>query len=271
MVSAALALVGSLSFLPAQAKVPFTTVPFPTGTAQTVHIVDWDASKFPTVNPKTGQSPLTNSDLVELSKGGLAADAIVHMLEERGCACDVSARALVRLKKSGVSGDVIAAASLQALPPNKTLDLVVTVDFALKDGVSSPKDVLYFFIDDVEYTRSFVVSASELMTRPFSSEQIVDKSDLLLDKVVRRVRFQGSVPLRSPGTHTLLVALSRNPGLSHPSELSRDEREQARVHTFSYPSSSIRRECRLQVGIDRDVVLDDKLTLKGSRFECEWD
>jgi hypothetical protein len=267
----ALALTGLASLLATAPRVPTTTVPFPTGSTQTIHIVDWTGSNFPTTHPKTGQPPLSNADLVEMSQGGLGKDAIVHMIEERGCACDVSARALVRLKKAGVHDDVIAAASLQALPPNKAIDITVTVDFGLKDGIRKTQDSLYFFVDDVEFTRSFVVSTDELVTRRYPTEDLVDKSDPLLERVVRRVRFKGSVPLRSPGTHSLLVALSRNPSLSHPSELSTAERDAARVHTFTYPDASVRRDCRLHVAIDRDQVLDNRLLLRGSGFECEWD
>lgn len=266
MTPAAFLIMASLASSP----VPSTIVPFPTGTTQTIHIVDWDSSKFPVQNPRTAQPPLTNQDLMELSHAGMEPARIVSMLEERRCSCDVSARGLVRLKKAGVSEEIISAASLHALAPNKNLELDVNIDIAVKGGVS-PKDFVYFFVDDVEYTRAFVVSVADLMARRYASEQLIDRSDVLLEKAVRRVHFRGAVPLRSPGTHTLLVAMSRRPAVAHPAELSPAEMERARIHTFEYPSSSVQRECRLQVGVERDEMLEDRLALRGSRFECEWD
>jgi hypothetical protein len=123
----------------------------------------------------------------------------------------------------------------------------------------------------VEYTRSFVLTASELVARTRGAEVMTDRSDLLLDKSIYRVHFRGSVPLKSPGTHTLTIALSRRAAVAHPSELDSAEVDQARIHTFEYPKASLKRECNLHVGLERDAVLPDRILLRGSRFECEWD
>ena len=72
------------------------------------------------------------------------------------------------------------------------------------------------------------------------------------------------------GKHTVLVASSGNPTLTHPSQLSELERSKAQTYTLEYPRASLENLCRLTAGYRRDPVLADRWRFQGSRFECEW-
>jgi hypothetical protein len=191
------------------------------------------------------------------------------MLEERRCACDASADGLVRLKEAGVPAEVLAAVSTHALAPNRALTLELTLDFT-GESQTAREGFLYFFVDDGELTRVFSANLPELLGRRNAHELTVDKSDILQARSVRRIRLAGDVPLKTYGRHTVLVAASASPVLTHPSQLTATERTRAQTYTFDYPRASLQSLCRLTAGWRRDAALVDKWRFVGSRFECEW-
>lgn len=246
---------------------PFT---FPKGRSQTINIVKWDSNQLPKIYERSDQLPLTNDELVKLSQAGFDSDELVKMVQERRCACDASADGLIRLKKAGVPKAVISAVSLHSLKPNRSLSLWVTLDFA-GESQSSRENFLYFFVDDGPLTRVFTANLNELLRRKYRHETMVDKSDILLAKTVRRVQLAGEIPLKKYGEHTVMVVSSASPSLTHPSQLSERERETAQVYTFDYPRSSLQSLCQLSAGYKRDAVLEYRWHFQGSRFDCEWD
>jgi hypothetical protein len=65
-------------------------------------------------------APLTNSDVIQMRKSGLGRHTIVLLIQQGPCNFDTSPKALVKLKKAGVSDDVInamVAATLNTVVP----------------------------------------------------------------------------------------------------------------------------------------------------------
>jgi len=239
------------------------------GDVSTVNIIQWDANSLPRIYERSDQLPLTEEEVAKLSRAGFGAQQLVKMIEERRCACDASADGLIRLKQAGAAPEVLQAVSTHAIAPNRALDLLVTLDFT-GESRSAREGFLYFFVDDGDITRVFTANIPELLRRNNAHETMVDRSDILVARTVRRIELPGRVPLKNYGKHQVLVAASANPPLTHPSQLTPAERARAQTYTFDYPRASIQSLCRLTAGYRRDAVLTDKWQFKGSRFECEW-
>lgn len=244
-------------------------LPFPTGQVQTLNIVEWDARELPRVYERSEQLPLTGDEVARLARAGFSSARIVKMLEQRRCACDASADGLIRLKQAGASEEVLEAVSTHALAPNRALELLVTLDF-VGTSRAAREGFLYFFIDDGDLTRVFTASLPELLGRENAHEERVDRRDVVRPRVVRRVRLPGEVPLKTYGPHTVLVASSASPTLTHPSQLTQAELARSQRYTFDYPRASLARQCRLTAAYQQDPVLADRWRYTGSRFECEW-
>lgn len=248
---------------------PQLSLPFPSGNVQTYNIIQWDPNQLPRIYERSDQLPLTDEELTKLSQAGFEPAQLVKMIEERRCACDASADGLIKLKKAGVNASVLAAVSRHGLAPNRELELLVTMDFTGESRVAR-ETFLYFFVDDGDLTRVFTANISELLQRRNRHETSVDRSDILVARTVRRVQLAGRVPLKTYGKHSVMVATSASPTLTHPSQLNEQERAKSQTYTFDYPRSSLMSLCRLTAGYRRDAVLAYKWNFEGSRFECEW-
>ncbi len=243
--------------------------PFPTGEVQTINLLEWSSNQLPRLYERSDQLPLTDEEVAKLSKAGFTPAQLVKILEERRCACDASADGLIRLKQAGVHPDVLSAISLHSLKPNRVLNLLVTLDFT-GESRSAREAFLYFFVDDGEMTRVLSLNIPDLLRNRNAHETAVDRSDILKARTVRRIQLPGHVPLKTYGPHRVLVAASASPTLSHPSQLTEQERAKAQLYTFDYPRSSLQSLCRLTAGYRQDPVLAYKWRFEGSRFECEW-
>lgn len=243
--------------------------PFPTGQTQTINILNWDTNQLPRVFQRSDQLPLTNDEIVKLSQAGFESAELVKMIEQRRCACDASAEGLIALKKAKVHKDVLAAISFHSLRPNRSIFLDVTLDFT---GASrqARQAYLYFFIDDNKLTRVYSLNLNDVLGRTNTYDSMVDSTDLVMPMPVRRIRLPGEIPLTSYGKHTLLVVASRNPALTHPSQLTAQDKQFAQTYTFDYPRSSLQSICRLNAAYRRDPVLEYLWRYTGSRLECEW-
>lgn len=244
-------------------------LPFPTGRVETVNIIQWDANALPKIYERSDQLPLSDGEIAKLSKAGFDTPQLVKMIEERRCACDASADGLIRLKEAGVSKDVLSAISLHALKPNRELTLDITLDFTGK-GTQIRDSFLYVFVEDGNLTRVLTANLGDLLASRRNHDSLVDKSDILIERQVRRIRLPGTLPLKTYGEHRVLVATSTSPTLTHPDQLSPADRKKAQLYTLDYPRSSLQSVCRLNAGYRRDAVLDYKWRFTGSRFECEW-
>jgi hypothetical protein len=246
-------------------------LPFPTGEVETINIIQWDANALPKIYQRSDQLPLTDEDLTKLAKAGFKAPQLVKMIEERRCACDASADGLIKLKEAGVPDEVLQAVSLHGLRPNRSIFLDITLDFAAYKPSNQIRDsFLYVFVEDGEVTRVLTTNLADLLANPREHDSMVDRSDILRSKNVRRIRLPGELPLKNYGKHRVLIATSPNPSLTHPEQLSEQDRQKAQLYTFDYPRSSLQSVCRLNAGYQRDAVLAYKWRFSGSRFECEW-
>jgi hypothetical protein len=245
------------------------TFPFPAGQVQTINLIEWNSNQLPRIYERSDQLPLTDEEVEKLSKAGFSPTQLVKMIEERRCACDASADGLIRLKQAGVQPEVLSALSLHSLPPNRVLNLLLTLDF-IGASRNAREAFLYFFVDDGELTRVLSLNIPELLSNQNAHDTMVDRSDLLRARTVRRIQLPGYVPLKAYGPHRVLVASSANPTLTHPSQLTEQERAKAQLYTFDYPRSSAQSLCRLTAGYRQDAVLGYKWRFEGSRFECEW-
>ncbi|MCP3162697.1 hypothetical protein [Myxococcus qinghaiensis] len=269
-------LAAALTLAASQAPVGFSSsggpqvaLPFPTGTTQTYNIIQWDPNQLPRIYERSDQLPLTDDELTKLSQAGFEPAQLVKMIEERRCACDASADGLIKLKKAGVDKAVLSAVSRHGIAPNRELDLLVTMDFTGESRVAR-EAFLYFFVDDGDLTRVFSANITDLLQRRNRHETTVDRSDILVARTVRRVQLSGRVPLKTYGKHNVLVVASASPTLTHPSQLTPQERAKSQSYTFDYPRASLMSLCRLTAGYRRDAVLNYKWNFEGSRFECEW-
>ncbi len=242
---------------------------FPAEGEARINIVNWDANALPRVFQRSDQLPLTDEDLVKLAKAGFDPAQLVKMIEERRCACDASAEGLIRLKQRGVPADVISAVSLHSLRPNRALNLDVRFDFT-GDSNEARESFLYFFVEDGDFTRVLMANIGELLSKEHPHDTMIDRSDILISRKVRRVELPGEIPLKTYGAHRLMVVASGRPTLTHPSQLTDQERSRSQVYTFDYPRSSIQNICLVTVGYKRDVVLSYRWHYMGSHFACEW-
>jgi len=232
-------------------------------------MVQWDSNSLPPVYERSDQAPLVDQDLTKLTQAGFTPDQMVRMLAERHCACDASPDGLVRLRQAGVDPAVVQAVSAYALPPNQVLNLEVTLDFS-GEGRRAKNAYVYIFVDDGDLTRVFSANVDELLRRPNAHETTIDRSDFLIARTVRRIVLPGQLPLKSYGRHTLLVASSASPGLTHPSQLRLQDRASSQAYQLDYPRASLQSLCRLTAGFRRDAQIADRWRFAGSRFECEW-
>src|SRR5215469_6323217 len=234
-----------------------------------VNLAQWDSNALPQYYERSEQPPLTDHDVSKLAQNGFPPDQLVRMIAERQCACDASPEGLIRMRVNGVDPSVISAVSKYALKPNGALNLEVTLDFT-GESRRARNAYLYVFVDDGDVTRVMSTNLDELLRRPNAHETTVDNSDILITCTVRRIVLPGQIQLKTYGRHTLVVASSGSPSLTHPSQLKSQDRSAAQVYLFDYPRASLQSLCRLTAGYRRDAQIVDRWRFQGSRFECEW-
>ena len=272
----ALALVALLAAPQAQAQ---RLTPSGAGEAlargQIFNIIDWDGAVLPPIYERSDQLPLTLEDIRKLSAGGFGTEDIVKMVQERRCACDVSADALLALKEGGVEAEVIRAVSLHALPPNRGLHLSIALDFESQAGKAAVwrarRSYLYVIVPDGGRERVFMGNLQSILAGRWTRDELVDDTDVLLPRKVRRVVFAARVPLKEPGPKKALVFASTKPDIYTSADIPAADRAKAREYAFDYPASSPRSRCSLQTLYRQDAALADRWHLVRSHFDCEWE
>ena len=240
------------------------------------NIVDWDGGKVPRLYERSDQLPLTLADVRKLTAAKFSVEDIVKMIEERRCACDASVDALVELKNAGVAPEVIKALSLHALGPNRSLGLRVIIDFeglgaAPTVSTQARKGFLYLIVPDGDRERVFLGSLRTILGQKWQRDGMVDNTDPLLPKQVRRVVFESEVPLKTQGMKRAMVFTSTKPDIYTSADIPAQDRADVHYFDFDYPKSSLQRSCVLQVLYRQDALLEDKWQLVRTHFECEWD
>lgn len=261
----ALSLIAALSlFLPGAARAGDV----PTRGA-VVNIVKWDGGELPPVYERSSQLPLTRNDILNLSHNGFAPEAIVRMVRERRFVGNASADALIELRKAGVAPEVVQAVSLHALPPNRALRLTVQLDF---EGASreARQRYLYILIPDGPHERIFTADLGTVLAGRWHNDTMVDQTDPVLPRQIRRITFADSIPLKTYGEKTIRVFLSARPDIETSADIPEADRPGVREYRIDYPESSLLQECRLRVRFKQDPVLPYKWKMTGSHIECEW-
>ena len=240
------------------------------------NIVEWDGGELPRLYERSDQLPVTLEDVRKLSASQFSDASIVKMLQQRRCACDASVDALVDLKQSGVSEAVIEAVSLHALAPNRALDLTVSMDFEGLGGTQAVstqarKSYLYLIVPDGQRERVFIGNLREILARRWQRDELIDNTDLLLPKKVRRIVFAARVPLKEHGPKNALVFTSTKPDIYTSADIPSADRKDAMEFAFDYPASSIIQQCRLQALHRQDAMLANTWHLVRTNFDCEWE
>ena len=243
---------------------------------QIFNIIDWDGGKLPRRYERSDQLPMSLEDVRKLSQSKFSTAAIVKMIEERRCACDASVDALIELKEAGVPEEVIQAVSLHGLPPNRSLNLIISIDFEGLGGAQAISDqarkgYLYLIIPDGDRERVFVGNLHTILSKRWQQDSVVDNTDLLLPKKVRRVVFAAEVPLKVYGAKKAMVFTSTKPDIYTSADIPKADREGVQVYEFDYPSNSLQRICNLQVLYRQDAMLANTWHLVRTNFQCEWD
>ena len=240
------------------------------------NIIDWDGGELPKRYERSDQQPLSLADVRKLSANKFSTFAIIKMLEERRCACDASADALVELKKDGISEQVIQAVSLHALPPNRSFGLTISLDFEGLGGASTVstqarKGYLYLIVPDDDKERVFIGNLQAILARRWQRDELIDNTDLLLPKKVRRVTFASEVPLKTYGLKKALVFTSTKPDIYTSADIPEADRDGVQEFEFEYPTASVESQCSLQVLYRQDAMLANRWHLERTHFQCEWD
>jgi hypothetical protein len=240
------------------------------------NIVDWDGGALPRRYERSNQLPMSLLDVSKLSASDFSDEAIIRMIQERQCACDASVDALVSLKEAGVSEGVIQAVSLHALPPNRSLFVVVTIDFEGLGGASevstqARRGYIYLIIPDGDRERVFMADLQSVVAGRWQQDEMVDGTDLMLERKVRRVTFAAEVPLKTYGPRTALVFASTRPNIFASRDIPKADQVGVQRYEIDYPSSSLQRICDLQVLYRQDQMLPDQWHLVRTNFQCEWE
>lgn len=238
-----------------------------------VNIIEWDGRDLPDVYQRSQQLPLGLEDIKSLSSKEFKDATIIKMLEERRCACDASVKSLIKLKEKGVSEDVLAAVSLHSLPPNKSLNFKIDIDFFGNGGrntfgASHRENYFYLIIPDGKRERVFLGNIAEILTGEWQIDTFTDSGNPLLSRKTRRVSFSTEIPLKTYGSRKALVFTSMRPDIYSSKDLSVEENIES--FSFEYPVSSSLASCNLKIRYSQDPVLFDRWHWKGAYFDCEW-
>ena len=234
-----------------------------------INIVDWDGGDLPPVYERSDQLPLTREDIVNLSQNDFAPSEIARMIQERRYVGDASAEGLIDLKKAGVDAQVIQAVSRHALPPNRALYLTVQIEFEGTSG-EARKRYLYVIIPDGDHERIFTADLGAVLAGQWRQDVMVDGTDPLLPKRIRRITFTGEIPLKTYGQRKIQVFTSARPDIYTLAEIPETDRPQIRDYTIDYPVSSLRQDCQLHIRYRQDALVPYKWQMIGSHLRCEW-
>ena len=201
-----------------------------------VNLVEWDGGELPAVYERTDQLPFTREDLLQLVQSDFKPDQIAQMVSERRYAGDASAEGLIELKKAGLESVVIQAISKHALAPNQSLNLTIYLTF---DG-------------------------------QWKRDTLIDATDPLIPRKIRRVTFSGTIPLKTHGSKTVRIFTSSRPGIHQIDEIPAIDLSRVQTYQMDYPVSSPIQDCRAYIRYKQDVVLPDKWHMIDTRMECEW-
>lgn len=235
-----------------------------------VNIVKWDGGELPKVYERSGQLPFTQTDVTRLVASGFDPAQIAQMIAERRYVGDASANGLIELKNNGVSVEVIQAVSKHALPPNRELHLTIHLEF---EGTSkmARNRYLYIMIPDGERDRVFTADLGTILSGQWKNDMLIDNTDPLLPRQVRRITFSGRLPLKTYGEKEVRIFTSTHPNIHFAKDIPQKDLANAQVYTINYPPSSLRQDCQITIRHKQDALLAHKWELIDAHLECEWE
>jgi hypothetical protein len=234
-----------------------------------INIVKWDGNQFPPVYERSAQRPLTAADIAELNRNGFAPEAIARMIQERRYSGDASVRGLVELTRLGLEPQVVQAVSLHALPPNRSIQVTVELAF---EGASQEarKRYLYIIVPDGAHERILTADLRSVVGGSWHHDILLDHSDPVLPRQVRRVSFTDRLPLKTHGPKDMIILTSAHPDIRGSQDISPAERAGIRRFTIDYPASSPVQDCRVRIRFRQDPALPHKWDMTATHVTCEW-
>lgn len=237
---------------------------------QVINIVEWDGGQLPKVYERSAQMPFTQTDITRLVASGFDASLIAKMIAERRYVGDASATGLIALKNNGVAPEIIQAVSKHALAPNRAINLTIYLEFEGESRMAR-KRYLYIMMPDGEIDRVFTTDLGTILSGHWKNDTLIDNTDPLLPRQVRRIAFSGTLPLKTYGQKEVRIFTSTRPGIYHIKDIPQQDLASVKVYTIDYPTSSLRQDCRITVRHKQDALLTDKWHLVDTHLECEWE
>jgi hypothetical protein len=237
---------------------------------QVINIVEWDGGELPQVYERSDQMPFTQIDVTHLVASGFDTEQITRMIAERRYAGDASANGLIAMKNEGVDPQIIQAVSKHALPPNRALNLTFNLEFEGKAG-SARKRYLYVMVPDGTIDRVFTADISGVLAGHWQNETLIDNTDPLLTRQIRRITFSGKLPLKSYGPKEVRIFASSHPGIHRLQDIPQPDLLAVHVFPIHYPARSLLQDCRVTIRHKQDALLADKWHLMDAYLECEWE
>ena len=117
----------------------------------------------------------------------------------------------------------------------------------------------------------FLGRLQTILGQKWQRDGLVDNTDLLLPKKVRRIVFESQVPLKTRGSKRAMVFTSTKPDIYTSADIPEQDRKDVQYFDFEYPASSLQSMCVLQVLYRQDALLADKWQLVRTHFECGRD
>ena len=207
-----------------------------------------------------------------MKAAGIGDATLAEMIRTRRLVDRASAEDLVALKRSGADDSVIAAVSAYALPENRSVDLLLTVDVRSRHNLSKAPH-LYVELWQTHRDKKQDLLFADLKALLARAERLEDDSDPLLSERWRRIRLHGALRAPHPGPMELRVLVSHRPDLQRLADLSANDPERKRIRTWSFalPAVSLYNDCELEIGLTRDELVAELYAIEKARWECTFD
>lgn len=229
------------------------------------------AEEWEKLHRASDSPPLRLAEVAKMKAAGIGDETLEEMVRTRRLVDRASADDLIALKKAGAEDKLIAAVSAYALPENRSLDLLLTIDVRSRHRVSKAPH-LYVELWQTAKGKQQDLAHADLKALLARGATIEDTSDPMLPERYRRVRVLGRLSAPHPGPMELRVLVTHRPDLTRLDDLPADspERKAMKVYKLELPAVSLYNDCQLELGLKRDELLVDLYALERAHFECTF-
>ncbi len=230
------------------------------------------AEEWEKLHRTSDSPPLRLAEVAKMKAAGIGDDTLEEMVRTRRLVDRASADDLISLKKAGAEDKLIAAVSAYALPENRSLDVLLTIDVRSRHSVRQAPH-LYVELWQTDKKKKQDLAHADLKALMARGRTIEDTSDPMLPEKYRRVRVLGRLRAPHPGPMELRVLVTHRPDLTRLDDLPADspERKRMKVWRFVLPAVSLYNDCELDLGLARDEVIQDLYALERARWECTFE